>query len=165
MKPFLRYWPVLLLPAFLVGKSVYDRQQQEIGRLNADLYRNRAKVDTLQRRVQKLADSIRVRTQVYYRTRTRWDTLPLLVPGLQLANAPAVPAQQLANVILLGQETINACQSALSPCMALIPAKDSIIALQRQELAIIRRRVPNRWDGLREWIIRGAIFYVGTRIR
>lgn len=163
------FWKGVSFPlavAVLVSlKSCYDKQQQEIGKRDAELYSNQQKIGTLQRRVQILEDSLQVKIRVAYRTKLKYDTLLLQVPALERPDAAPVPAKQLASVILVGKEAIETCHSALSVCETLLPVKDSIIRYQQQQLTILNKRVPNGWDEVKQWGWRLLFFEVGRRIK
>ncbi len=164
--PSSRQW--LLLGVLLLGipgKALYDRYQQELGRRDAALVSIRAERDTLKGRVRRLEDSLGRQVRVAYKTKTVWDTLPPLIPDLLKPDAKPVPAAVLANVILVGREAVESCHTALSTCLVLQAVKDSVISNQAQEIAILQKRVPGRWDGLLQWGVRLGFFWLGTQTR
>lgn len=152
---------LLLLPA----KALYDNYQQAVGRRDAELAVLRPQVKALSARVQTLEQELKRAVPVAYKTKLVWDTLPPLIPDLLKPDAAPVPASQLAQVIIIGQEAVQSCHEALSPCLTLLPLKDSIIANQGKQISILQKRIPGRFDGMVQWGLRLGFFWLGKKVR
>ena len=166
----MKRWSVPLFVAILLllvipAKAGYDRYQQAIGRRDAELAILRPKAASLFEKAHRLEMELGKKVRVAYRTKMIWDTLPPLIPDLLKPDAEPVPASVLANVIFIGQEAVESCHSALSPCLVLNAIKDTIITNQQRQISILEKRVPGRWDGAIEWGFRGLAFWLGTKAR
>jgi hypothetical protein len=119
----------LLLCALLMAGITLDAYQR--GQRSARAEHLAARIDTITRTVERLDTIYRDSVRVAERTRVRWDTV-VLRDTIRINDTLYVP-------LAPAQEAITACTAALRSCARAGAAKDTLIALQGEQIAAAQR--------------------------
>jgi hypothetical protein len=151
----------IAIAATIGAKVTYDRGQQEQGALRERLRVEVAAAKALGRSVQR-TDTVYLRDTVRLTRRlTRWDTVRAGVDTLR--DTVRVPVETVRWITATADSTIRECRIVQLSCEARVAVRDSLLDVQRRQLAIMAKQRPGfvkRWGERVTWLAAGVVLGV-----
>jgi hypothetical protein len=140
------------------AKGCYDHGQREQGALRERLRAADSTAKALAVSVRRVDTVYRRDTLRLTRALTRWDTVRAGVDTI--TDTVAVPVEVVRWVVASADSAVSACRSVVQTCEQRVAVRDSLLDVQRRQLAIMAKQRPGfvkRWGERAAWLAAGVV--------